>query len=435
MFRTDVPVSLVLFFWFGVVGLFFFGGAAAAQERGAAGRVCDDNNNNDDDAADGTGGVCLPPSSSNGCGFPASYCGGYAARGSSSPSPPPSPYRGGGSAQAYKPDAPTKSVVCDPSIYGNSTRKQRQPQQQQQQQQRYKAASWPYSRWSHGGNAPTLSFEVTVFGCSEEEQRGDNEKVEGAGSGTTCCCKPLEASDNDNDDDVVVQLEAWQARPDGTYSSLRAGVDDGDCRATVPLPHSESSSSSSSSSRSPSPAAKFEFDTVAPGSTGALGGLGPSKLDFPPYGPPVLHLLVTATSTARSDGYYYAPTLVDVPLPLNTKTTERRPFRWTDWRGSAWAKDAAVGGRGGKRGLPYDIVSWTAAVDSDHGAKAKIGLNVYLQRRHRSGSDAGVDESGAKESLERLFCRSPAYGLLPPTSFFLEPIAVCAPSMLDFFAL
>jgi hypothetical protein len=55
-------------------------------------------------------------------------------------------------------------------------------------------------------------------------------------------------------------LEIWQARPDGTYSSLTG--DDYDCRARI-VPNSLDASSS------------VLIDTFAPGSTGCLGGLGP----------------------------------------------------------------------------------------------------------------------------------------------------------------
>ena len=47
-----------------------------------------------------------------------------------------------------------------------------------------------------------------------------------------------------------------------------------------------------------------------------MGGLGPGKWDFMPYGEPVIHFLVTVDD--------HAPTLVDVPIYFDYTTLESK---------------------------------------------------------------------------------------------------------------
>ena len=131
-------------------------------------------------------------------------------------------YQHGGSAQAYKPDAPITSVICE-----------------KRKASTYKPASWPFSR-SSIKNPPRLDIKIHLWSCTPTEEE-------------ECSCQPL--SDTGF-------IDVWQARSDGTYSSLRPGEEEGDCRARLPLPED----------------GLVEFETIAPGSTGSLNGLGPVQV-------------------------------------------------------------------------------------------------------------------------------------------------------------
>lgn len=280
-------------------------------------------------------GVCegKPNDKQSKCSLPAGYCQGT------------SLYRNGGSAQAYKPNAPFKSNVCQDEYSGK----------------RYNVATWPLWRSSHYGPPPKINVFLSLWSCTSPD--------EGAGS---CCCKPL----NQRTD-----IEIWQTRPDGSYSSLHPGQEDGDCRARIK---------------------GTSFSTYAPGSTGAMGGLGPCKFDMTPFGPPVLHILVTAPG--------HLPTLNDIPILMKRKTLEQRSAWWPDWRGASWIKQSS-------KHKSYEIMAWTPDVKA---RAVDVQLAIYMKADEYEGS------------LESQMCPSWMYGL--PSSFFQEPISVCASSLLDFFA-
>ena len=270
---------------------------------------------------------------------------------------------GGGSAQAYKPNAPIKSFqhVChhDDNNVGRKAY--------------YNVATWPWSRRSRSIGPPRLLLDVTLWSCSSTD---DNK----------CCCTPFSANADQT-------LEVWQARSDGTYSSISPGQEEGDCRATVKV----------------SRHGRATIETVAPGSTGSLGGLGPFGWDFSPFGPPVVHMLVTADS--------HDPKLIHLPVLLDQTTLTPRPFRWSEWRGMGFVttKNNAKTKESG-----YNVTAWTA-----NKTAIQVTMDIYMRRRN--------DDEQSRPDLKDALCPSPFYGL--PSSFFFEPIAVCAPSMLDFFAL
>lgn len=253
--------------------------------------------------------------------------------------------RGSGSAQAYKPNAPVKSTVCD-----------------QQRSSKYKVAStWRFSRRSLRGPPPTLDVQARVWGCASTNAGKQSDQ---------CCCHVLKTSSS-------TTVEVWQARPDGTYSSIRPGRDEGDCRATLP----------------PSTNGIYRFETLAPGSTGSLGGLGPAGFDLMPYGPPVLHMLVTAPD--------HEPLLVQVPVLMD----DSQSFQGQAVMGAAQNQQA------------YQIRSLTKASDET----VRLKLDLFLTAAESS------------TPLENSLCPTVLHWL--PDSFFLEPIAVCKPSLLDFFPL
>jgi hypothetical protein len=69
--------------------------------------------------------------------------------------------------------------------------------------------------------------------------------------------------------------------------------------------------------------------------------------------------------------------------------------------------------------------------------RIEVNVNVYLTRLPRppssSSSTATSEKADGSSVSSSLWCPSLLYGL--PSSFFLEPIAVCARPLLDFFAL
>jgi hypothetical protein len=273
-------------------------------------------------------------------------------------------YRHGGSAQAYKSDQPEKGYICDPELYTEVSS--------------HRVATWPY--WiSTRKSPPRLRVTLKLWSCSMPEND--------SAIGDTCCCHPLDDK-NDWIDPTVVHV--WQASPIGRYSSLREGEADGDCRARQKYdPRS----------------GDVSFETVTPGSTGSLGGLGPGGWDVPPYGPPVLHVLVANS--------LHAPTLIHVPILMQRKTLGPQSFHGVDWRGAAWMQNK-------EKYQAFNVSSWNAEPMKN---RIELKVDVYLQARKNKKSIHLSDE----------LCRSWVYGL--PASFFLEPISECAPSMLDFFAL
>lgn len=346
-----------------------------------------------------TEGTCVNGGSDDGSverEMPASYCGtwdgqdGDVGGGGGGCGGSPNLYRHGGSAQAYRPGAAVSSVVCQPNAV---------------QQRRYKASSWPFTRRTTGpGTVPTLQVTISLWSCHQLPQKS------GAGGG--CACVPL-GVESEVDSNRVSSVEVWQTRPDGTYSSLKSreteggdfdlsytpsDVDTDDCRATVPI-----------DAATPHSATTATFLTVAPGSTGIMGGLGPWGWENSPYGQPLLHTLIQAPS--------HLPLLLDIPVLPHHKTLEERPFSFAsfDWRGLAWSVQQP------KTSVPYNITSWRPNKRLHH---IDIEVDVFLETIPESRDSATTAD----------FCPS-ALHAVTPSAFFLEPIAVCQRYMLDFFPL
>lgn len=266
-------------------------------------------------------------------------------------------YQRGGTAQAYKPNAPVKSSVCDSD------------------RTRYKASTWPHGR-SNQRTAPTVTVQLNLYECLSYESMDKKTRTKTE----ECCCTRT--------DDTGIQIEVWQTQPNGRYSSLTPGTDDGVCRATLP---------------------GTQFSTVAPGSTGILGGLGPHGWDIGPYGPPSIHIL---TSSAEHD-----PLLVHVPMTLDRATLESRSFFGPDWRGPAYVTTKVPAEQ-----QSFSIEKWTVVGDDKDAIDMTV--NLYL-------TTSDDDDDGPTDIRNALCPSSSWYG--SPSSFFLEPISVCAPSLLDFF--
>jgi hypothetical protein len=290
-------------------------------------------------------------------------------------------YQQGGTAQAYKPDQPVKETICNATLI-------------KEQKMRHKVASWPYSR-STRKSPPLLNVTLNLMRCTNQEEAQEEEPATQEGGPQHCCCRPLLAESEN------ATIEIWQTRPDGTYSSLRAGSDEGECRAkwvaSVDNPDEPLDSGAALT--------EVEFQTVAPGSTGMMGGLGPNRWEFSPYGPPVLHILVRP----GVDGV--KPLLVDVPVSIDAKTLQEKPFTWTDWRGAAWVKSK-------QKHPAYNVTSWEADVDSNS-VSISVGLFLY------------DDKDYSVSYFKKLMCPSLFYAL--PSAFYLEPISVCGKYLLDYF--
>jgi hypothetical protein len=293
-------------------------------------------------------------------------------------------YRNGGTAQAYKANAPISPFICDVDDLSSLSSS-------------LLVATWPFHR-SSWKQAPQITFTVNLWkDCSNSKSSSDDLENH------NCCCQSLMQN---------ATAEAWQARPDGTYSSLRSGVQEGDCRTRM---HSNNQRGQGGVVSS------VVLKTLAPGSTGSLGGLGPNGWDTAPYGPPVIHLLITSNG--------YAPMLIDLPMLFDyKKTLQPVRFRWPDWRGKSWAATAIRSGKqnNDRRNQEYTISSWVADAANK---KVNVTVDVVLFKLDEQEDSGG----GRNDTKPPLFCQS----LLPifPSSFFLEPITECTPSLLDFFAL
>lgn len=275
-------------------------------------------------------------------------------------------YSGGASAQTYKPGAPIKTTICDTSADSS------------ERNTKHRVARWPLTRRSYP-SSPTIKITGRIHSC-------DGSSSSSSTSSTTNTC----ASSADSSNNRPITVEAWQARPDGTYSSLRSGVEEGQCRATIAV-GSDSS---------------FHVETLAPGSVGMFSGIGPHGMDLPPYGPPVVNFFI------RSQGH--APLLGNIPI-------SSKSFYGPDLR-----RLVVVGSGGSKNGdASAQITSWNAGKNGD----ISISIDFFLATRPSDGATSSSDDDSTSLS-NVVFCPSWFH-----VSFFAEPVALCAPSLLDFFEL
>lgn len=343
-------------------------------------------------------------------------------------------YHHGGTAQAYTPNAPISNMVCHPDV---------------RQRFRYKIASWPLSRRSYSvGSAPILQITLKFWSCTNRES--DN-----------CCCTPWTMSPSSSiassssatlsttttsfkKERAVVHV--WQPRPDGTYSSLGSnsyGTNGGGRRRRQRQQRPSSPHLKTDTCRARVPIQRDQgiatFTTVAPGSTGILGGIGPSGWDWNPYGPPTIHILVQVPG--------HVPLLYDLPILPHMPTLETRSFRMGDWRGAAWTRPpTSTSSSSSSRPTVVEPISW---ISNRINQTITAEYHVYLQSwsnndewmkkdRIPKQNDDTVDDDDEEDDdddddPDNSMCPSPVYGL--PSSFFVEPISICAPFLLDYFAL
>jgi hypothetical protein len=254
------------------------------------------------------------------------------------------------SAQAYKPDAPVKTTICD---IGSDAAAM----------QRHRVAGWRMYRRS-SSSVPVISITGRIHRCEVNEAQR-----------STCASSMVSTSNQDHSDNNSVSVEAWQARPDGTYSSLRPTFDEGDCRATI-VPSSDGT---------------FYVETLTPGSVGMFSGIGPNGMDLPPFSAPTINFLLQSEGT--------------LPLLANIEVLSDE-------------------GTGGKNDSSAEVSSW----NMDAEGNVSIEVDFFLSARKQATGEDDTDES-----LESIMCPTLLYGL--PNSFFTQPLSVCAPSLLNFFEL
>jgi len=115
----------------------------------------------------------------------------------------------------------------------------------------------------------------------------------------------------------------------------------------------------------------------------------------------------------RSQGH--APLLFNIPI------SSKSVFYGPDLRGLV-----LVGSGGSKNGgASAQITSWDAEKNGD----ISISIDFFLANRPSDGATSSSDDDSTSLSND-VFCPSWFH-----MSFFAEPIAICAPSLLDFFEL
>ena len=441
--------------------------------------VCDDTVEGSNDS-----GVSCPLSSSSLCQYDAHRC-----------TIPSTIYesssRSGKTAMAYVPNVMTRpqsstttttsNFVCDTTLEHLNT-------------VHYRVASWPLSRStirhppkqsqrrSSTTNdsvsvAPILQVTINFVSC-QETQSASLKSLKSTSSSTSywsylfsskkkndsttatvsshskCCCRPYDFKTDE------IEIDIWQTRPDGTYPSIRSALRDGDheCRGRFVISpthknHNDDDSSSSGKQYSntttviSSSSSSFVFHTFAPGSTGALNGLGPHRWDLPPYGPPVIHMMIhsSSSSSSSSSKTTATTTLIDVPILMSKTTLASTKFYGSDYRGPSWVstKYRRPGQRshGTTNPEPFEITKWEVIPETNH---IQIEMDVFLPRpSHPDTSENTAATTTTQMSSQQQQQRRQRQILCPSsnswygffTSLFVEPIAVCAPSILDFFHL
>jgi len=204
----------------------------------------------------------------------------------------------------------------------------------------------------------------------------------------------------------------------------------------------------------------FEFETLAPGSTGLLGGIIPpptSSLlsrDYPPYGPGIIYMYLNFSGEEGGRKNKYHPSLVQLNMnelcDIMLQNTEEkdcsgelgRRFRFGGWdmrphasSTSAAARNTIDDSNGG--GMEVRTVKRVSRPGFDLALEVDVDLFLVSSGDTNSGNEEVGEDGGnvvGRSGNSYVFCSS--HGLFGwISSFFKEPIAVCFPSLLDFFAL
>ena len=274
---------------------------------------------------------------------------------------------------SYKSNSPVKSTVCEANNSIQSTT--------------YNVAHWSFWRSSYT-TVPKVVVTANIYSCGDPS-------ISSVSSFST-------SNEEEEDNDSVIAMEVWQPRPDGTYSSLRPGIEEGDCRASVPIHQNNNDNEFSNI------LGKVQFTTLPPGSPGLLNGLTPhGSRDYPPYSKGNIQMYL------NFDGYY--PWLGQLSMnELDDTEVGRRPHD------AKYNDDSGSGSGGG-----VEIKSVTQVSDS----LIQVEIDIFIEQRKSEEITTGSQDS------RDIFCSSRGLFNWITSSFFKEPIAVCFPSLLDFFQL
>eukprot|EP00571_Detonula_confervacea_P003841 CAMPEP_0172321050 /NCGR_PEP_ID=MMETSP1058-20130122/42092_1 /TAXON_ID=83371 /ORGANISM="Detonula confervacea, Strain CCMP 353" /LENGTH=368 /DNA_ID=CAMNT_0013036437 /DNA_START=182 /DNA_END=1285 /DNA_ORIENTATION=+ len=272
-------------------------------------------------------------------------------------------YHQGMSAQAYKPNAPVKSNVCQ-VVQVNQTNSG-----DGDSNIPYNVAHWSFWRSSYNDVVP-LVVHGNIYSC---------------GSSSSSPQQPLSSSN-------ALTMEVWQPRPDGTFSSLRPGVEEGVCRASVPLVTKRINDFSNI-------IGQVQYETLAPGSPGIFGGLVPgSSRDYPPYGPGAIHMYLNV------EGYYPILGQLDMNELENwmlQDSDDQFRFKGSDMRPHATKRRKNDDYNG------IEIQSVKRVSRPGYNLAFEVKVDLFLV------PDSGTEEVGnareEKGSLSNVFCSSHGY--------------------------
>jgi hypothetical protein len=155
---------------------------------------------------------------------------------------------------------------------------------------------------------PTPTPTSTTNENNNNDNNNNNDKQ--------CCCKQFTKNDGG-------RIDIWHSYPNGTYPSLRRGVDDGVCRGYYPLDGLSNN--------------EYRFYTMPPGSTGLFNGLYTNTgFDVPPYSPPVIHTLIQTSDMSIDD------LLIDIPIVFENINTSyvAKDFEGPDLKGMLYGSYA-----------------------------------------------------------------------------------------------
>jgi len=297
-------------------------------------------------------------------------------------------YDQGISTQTYKPNTPIKSTVCEVDDSDDGLSK-------------YNVAHWSFWRSSYT-IIPKLIVTANIYSCADNDDGSNSMHVSSI-------------SNDEEDNDGVITMEVWQPRPDGTYSSLRPGIEEGDCRASVPI--QQNHMNTNNNNEFSNILGHVQFSTLTPGSPGVLNGLIPhGSRDYPPYSKGNIKMYLNL------DGYYpWLGQLSMIELDdilKNRSVVGRRPHD------AKYINDkSSSSGNGGGGGI--DIKSVTQVSES----LMQVEIDIFIEQRKPEEMTTSSQDSSD------IFCSSRGLFNWITSSFFKEPIAICFPSLLDFFQL
>ena len=300
-------------------------------------------------------------------------------------------YQQGISAQTYKSNTQVKSSVCEGVDSDDSI------------QSTYNVAYWSFWRSSYNV-VPKMVVTANIYSCGDPNVNSIS---------TSAITSAL----NEEDIDGVITMEVWQPRPDGTYSSLRPGIEEGDCRASVPM--QQNHMNTNNNNEFSNILGYVQFTTSTPGSPGLLNGLIPhGSRDYPPYSKGNIQMHVNL------DGYY--PWLGQLSMNELDGILKNKEHQGSVGRRPHDTKnvndDSGSGSGGG-----IEIQSVTQVSES----LIKVEIDIFIEQRKTEEMTTSSQDSSD------IFCSSSSRGLFNwiASSFFKEPIAICFPSLLDFFQL